>query len=106
MAKEPVAQKIRIRIKGYDYRILDKAVNHIIETVERSGGKSVGPIPLPTEIHKSTVLKSTFKHKDAREQFEIRVHKRLIDVINISARTIDQLMNLELPAGIDVEVKT
>lgn len=99
-------QRIRIKIKGYDYRILDKSVSHIIETIEKSGGKAVGPIPLPTEIRKNTVLKSTFKHKDARDQFEIRVHKRLVDVEDITTRTIDNLMNIELPAGIDIEIKT
>lgn len=99
-------QRIRIKIKGYDYRILDKSVSRIIETIEKSGGKAVGPIPLPTEIRKNTVLKSTFKHKDARDQFEIRVHKRLVDVEDITTRTIDNLMNIELPAGIDIEIKT
>ncbi len=99
-------QKIRIKIRGYDYRILDKSVKHIIDTVERSGAKTVGPIPLPTEIRKTTVLKSTFVHKDSRDQFEIRVHKRLLDVVSLTSRTIDQLMSIELPAGVDIEIKT
>jgi len=99
-------EKIRIKIRGYDYRILDKSVKHIIDSVEKTGAKMIGPIPLPTEIQKMTVLKSTFVHKDARDQYEIRVHKRLIDVVDINTRTIDQLMNIELPAGIDIEIKT
>ena len=99
-------QRIRIKIRGYDYRILDKSVKHIIDTVERSGAKIIGPIPLPTEIQKMTVLKSTFVHKDARDQFEVRVHKRVLDVIDLTNRTIDQLMNIELPAGVDIEIKT
>lgn len=106
MPKEQNKQKIRIKIRGYDYRILDKSVKHIIDTVERSGAKAIGPIPLPTEIKKMTVQKSTFVHKDSRDQYEIRVHKRLIDVVEMTSRTIDQLMNIELPAGIDIEIKT
>jgi len=106
MPKEQNKQKIRIKIRGYDYRILDKSVKHIIDTVERSGAKAIGPIPLPTEIKKITVQKSTFVHKDSRDQYEMRIHKRLIDVVEITSRTIDQLMNIELPAGIDIEIKT
>lgn len=106
MPKSSTKEKIRIKIRGYDYRILDKSVRHIIDTVEKTGAKIIGPIPLPTEIQKMTVLKSTFVHKDARDQFEIRVHKRLVDVVEINTRTIDQLMNIELPAGIDIEIKT
>ena len=106
MVKGETKQKIRIKINGYDYRILDKSVKNIIETVERSGAKVIGPIPLPTEIRKTTVLKSTFKHKDARNQYEIRIHKRLLDVVEMTSRTIDLLMNIELPAGVDIEIKT
>lgn len=106
MASTNKKQKIRIKIRGYDYRILDKSVKHIIDTVERSGAKATGPIPLPTEIKKMTVLKSTFVHKDSRDQYEIRVHKRIIDVYDMTNRTIDQLMNIELPAGVDIEIKT
>jgi len=106
MPRSNSSEKIRIKIRGYDYRILDKSVKHIIETVERTGAKIIGPIPLPTEIQKMTVLKSTFVHKDSRDQYEVRVHKRLLDVVEINNRTIDQLMNIELPAGIDIEVKT
>ena len=106
MPQSKANQIIRIKIRGYDYRILDKAVANIIDTVEKSGAKVTGPVPLPTEIQKTTVLKSTFVHKDSRDQFEVRVHKRVIDVSEITNRTIDQLMNLELPAGIDIEIKT
>lgn len=106
MSPSQAKQKIRIKIRGYDYRILDKAVKNIIDTVEKSGAKAIGPIPLPTEIKKTTVLKSTFVHKDSRDQFEIRIHKRVIDVTEISNRTIDLLMNVELPAGVDIEIKT
>jgi len=101
-----VGERIRIRLKAYDHRIIDKATEKIIETVVRSGAKVIGPIPLPTQIKKMTVLKSTFVHKDSREQFEMRIHKRLIDVIEPSSQTIDQLMNLDLPSGVDIEIKT
>lgn len=106
MVKNVPKQKIRIRLKAYDYRIIDKSARKIIETAERTGAVVVGPIPLPTEKNKITVLKSSFVHKDAREQFEMRVHKRLIDVLEPNAKTIDSLMNLDLPAGVDVEIKT
>lgn len=99
-------QKIRIRLKAYDYRIIDKSAEQIIQTVERSGAKAIGPIPLPTEKKKVTVLKSTFIHKDSRSQYEIRIHKRLIDVISPTEKTIDALMGLDLPAGVDIEIKT
>lgn len=99
-------QKIRIRLKAYDYRIIDKSARKIIETAERTGAQVIGPIPLPTEKNKVTVLKSSFVHKDAREQFEMRIHKRLIDVMEPNAKTIDSLMSLDLPAGVDIEIKT
>jgi len=99
-------QKIRIRLKAYDYRIIDKSARKIIETAERTGAQVIGPIPLPTEKNKVTVLKSSFVHKDAREQFEMRIHKRLIDVLEPNAKTIDSLMSLDLPAGVDIEIKT
>ncbi|MDD3491434.1 MAG: 30S ribosomal protein S10 [Candidatus Pacebacteria bacterium] len=98
-------QRIRIKIKGYDYRILDNSCKQIIETVMRYGNEVVGPIPLPTEIHRYTVNKATFVKKDAREQFEIRIHKRLIEIPNANQRTIEALTNLDLPAGIDIEIK-
>lgn len=107
MAKRTDAQvKIRIRLKAYDYRIIDKSARKIIETAERTGAVVHGPIPLPTEKKKMTVLKSTFVHKDSRDQYEIRTHKRLIDVMDPNAKTIDSLMNLDLPAGVDIEIKT
>ncbi len=101
-----VKQKIRIRLKAYDHRIIDKSARKIIETAERTGAVVTGPIPLPTEKNKVTVLKSPFVHKDSREQFEMRIHKRLIDVYEPSSKTIDSLMSLELPAGVDIEIKT
>lgn len=107
MAKTNSAkQKIRIRLKAYDYRIIDKSARKIIETAERTGAVVIGPIPLPTEKNKITVLKSSFVHKDAREQFEMRIHKRLIDVLEPNTKTIDALMSLDLPAGVDIEIKT
>lgn len=104
--KSEPKQKIRIRLKAYDHRIIDKSARKIIETAERTGAVVTGPIPLPTEKNKVTVLKSPFVHKDAREQFEMRIHKRLIDVYDPSAKTIDSLMSLDLPAGVDIEIKT
>lgn len=98
--------KIRIRLKAYDSRIIDKSAHKIIDTAERTGAVVVGPIPLPTERSLITVLRSPHVHKDAREQFEVRVHKRLIDVHEPSAKTVDSLMSLELPAGVEIELKT
>lgn len=103
---EALKQKIRIRLKAYDHRIIDKSARKIIETAERTGAVVTGPVPLPTEKSKVTVLKSPFIHKDSREQFEMRIHKRLIDVMDPSAKTIDSLMSLDLPAGVDIEIKT
>lgn len=104
--KDEPKQRIRIRLKAYDHRIIDKSARKIIETAERTGAVVTGPIPLPTEKNSVTVLKSTFIHKDAREQFEMRIHKRLIDVYEPSSKTIDSLMSLDLPAGVDIEIKT
>jgi len=103
--KEEPKQKIRIRIRAYDHKLIDNSAKQIVETAMRYGADVVGPIPLPTEIHKYTVNRSTFVHKDSREQFEIRVHKRFIDIFNPTPKTIDALMNLNLPAGTDVEIK-
>ncbi len=100
------SQRLRIRVRAYDHKILDNSVRQIVETVERSGAQFVGPVPLPVEIRKYTVNRSTFVHKDAREQFEMRVHKRLIDILNPNSKVIDALTSLNLPAGVDVEVKT
>lgn len=99
-------QKIRVRLKAYDHRIIDKSARKILDTAIRTGAQVLGPIPLPTDKKMVTVLKSTFVHKDAREQFEQRIHKRLIDVLDPTPKTIDSLMNLDLPAGVDIEIKT
>ncbi len=99
-------QRIRVRLKAYDHRIIDKSARKILDTAIRTGAQVLGPIPLPTDKKVVTVLKSTFVHKDAREQFEQRVHKRLIDVLDPTPKTIDSLMNLDLPAGVDIEIKT
>ena len=100
-----VSQRIRIKLKAYDNKIIDKSARQIVDTIERVGGKVIGPVPLPTETHKYTVNRSPFIYKDAREQFEMRVHKRLIDITNPASKIIDALMNLNLPAGVDIEVK-
>ena len=99
-------QKIRIKLKAYDHRILDNAVTKIVETVKRTGGDIVGPVPLPTEIEKFTILRAVHKYKDSREQFERRTHKRLIDIKNPSKETIDALAHLDLPSGVDIKIKT
>ena len=98
--------KIRIRLKAYDHRSLDLAASKIVETVKRTGGKVSGPVPLPTEIQKYTILRAVHKDKDSREQFEMRTHKRLIDIVEPSKETIDALAHLDLPSGVDIEIKT
>ncbi|MGC8651250.1 MAG: 30S ribosomal protein S10 [Minisyncoccia bacterium] len=98
-------QKVRIKIKGYDHRILDNSCRQILEAAIRYGSEVIGPIPLPTEIHRFTVNRSTFVKKDAREQFEMRIHKRLIEIINPNPKTIEALTNINLPAGVDIEIK-
>ena len=97
--------KIRIRLKAYDHRSLDLAASKIVETVKRTGGKVYGPVPLPTEIQKYTILRAVHKDKDSREQFEMRTHKRLIDIVEPSKETIDALQHLDLPSGVDIEIK-
>ncbi|MBU2229596.1 30S ribosomal protein S10 [Patescibacteria group bacterium] len=104
-ADTKVVQRIRIKIKAYDSKIIDQSTRTIIETAERSGAKISGPVPLPTEKNKYTVNRSSFVHKTSREQYEMRIHKRLIDIIDPTAKTIDTLMSLSLPAGVDVEIK-
>ena len=99
------SQKIRIKLKAYDHRLLDRSTVEIIETVRRTGAIVLGPVPLPTEINRWTVLRSPHVDKKSREQFEIRTHKRLVDIVNPNQRTIDALMKLDLPAGVDVEIK-
>ncbi len=99
------SDKIRIRLKEYDYRVLDQSTSDIVETAKRTGAQLAGPIPLPTEINKWTVLRSPHVDKKSREQFEIRTHKRLIDIFEPTPQTVDALMKLDLPAGVDVEIK-
>jgi small subunit ribosomal protein S10 len=98
-------QKIRIRLKAYDHRILDQSVSEIVETAKRTGAKVAGPIPLPTVLNKFTVLRSPHVDKKSREQFEIRTHKRLLDILEPTPQTVDALMKLDLSAGVDVEIK-
>jgi small subunit ribosomal protein S10 len=98
-------QKIRIRLKAFDHRLLDQSARQIVDAAERTGAQVVGPVPLPTRIEKFTVIRSPFIDKDSREQFEIRTHKRLIDVLEPGSKTVDQLMRLQLPAGVDIEIK-
>jgi small subunit ribosomal protein S10 len=98
-------QKIRIRLKAYDYKLLDQSAGEIVETAKRTGAKVAGPIPLPTRINKFTVLRSPHVDKKSREQFEIRTHKRLLDILEPTSQTLDALMKLDLSAGVDVEIK-
>ena len=98
-------QRIRIRLKAFDHRILDQSAIQIVDTAQQTGARVSGPIPLPTEIDKYTVIRSPFIDKDSREQFEIRTHKRLIDVLNPGQKTINALMRLNLPAGVDIQIK-
>ncbi len=104
-AGEESKQRIRIKIKAFDHKIIDQSTRTIIETAQRSGAQVFGPIPLPIEKSKYTVNKSTFVHKDARDQYEMRIHKRLVDIVEPTAKTIEALTNLSLPAGVDVEIK-
>lgn len=103
----PVASpKIRIKLKAYDHKLIDQSARQIVEAIERDGATIAGPTPLPTSKKKYTVNRSTFVHKNARDQYEIRVHKRLIDIVQPTPRTVDTLMTLNLPAGVDVSMKT
>ena len=97
--------KVRIRLKAYDHRILDQAAIKIVETVKRTGGEVSGPVPLPTEIQKYTILRAVHKYKDSREQFEMRTHKRLIDINNPSKETVEALTHLDLPSGVEIQIK-
>ena len=104
--EEKVAiQRMRIRLRAYDHKVIDNSANQIVEVAQRYGVDFLGPVPLPTEIKKYTVNRSTFVHKDSREQFEMRIHKRLIDILNPTPKVIDSLMNLTLPAGVEIEIK-
>ena len=96
---------LRIKLKAYDHRVLDKAVGRVVEAVKSTGGEISGPIPLPTEIEKFTILRAVHKYKDSREQFEMRTHKRLIVINNPSKETVDALQHLDLPSGVDIQIK-
>ena len=98
-------ERVRIKLTAYEHRILDTAAAKIVETVKRTGGTVSGPVPLPTEIEKYTILRAVHKYKDSREQFERRTHKRLIDITNPSKETIDALSHLDLPSGVEIEIK-
>ena len=103
--EEVAVPRIRIKIRAYDHKIIDQSTKTIIDTAIRSGATIAGPVPLPTEKSKFTINRSTFVHKDARDQYEMRIHKRLVDILNPTAKTVDDLSNLNLPAGVDVEIK-
>ena len=99
------SQKIRIRLKGFDHEIVDQSAKLIVETAQQTGARVSGPIPLPTERNLYTVIRSPHKYKESREEFEMRTHKRLIDILDPSSSTVDSLMRLDLPAGVDIEIK-
>jgi small subunit ribosomal protein S10 len=99
------SQRIRIKLKAYDHNLIDQSAHRIVETAKRTGAKISGPVPLPTQKEVITILRATHKYKDSREQFEIRTHKRLIDIMEANAKTTDALMRLDLPAGVDIEIK-
>lgn len=105
VVEEEVKPRIRIRLRAYDSKVIDSSCRQIVETALRYGAEVTGPVPLPTEIHKYTVNRSSFVHKDSREQFEMRIHKRLIDILNPNPKVIDALTSLTLPAGVDIEIK-
>lgn len=100
-----VKEKIRIRLKGYDHKLVDASAEKIVETAKRTGARVSGPVPLPTEKQIITILRAVHKYKDSREQFEMRTHKRLIDIHNPNPRTVDAMMKLDLPAGVEIEIK-
>ena len=103
--KEEAGSRVRIKIRAYDHKVIDQSTRTIIDTATRTGASMRGPVPLPTEKHKYTVNRSTFVHKNAREQYEMRVHKRLLDIMDPTPKTVESLMSLNLPAGVDVEIK-
>ena len=105
VTEKEIKPKIRIRLRAYDHKVIDGSAKQIIEVVLRHGAEVLGPVPLPTEINKFTVNRSSFIHKDAREQFEMRTHQRIIDILNPNPKVIDALMTLTLPAGVDIEIK-
>ena len=99
------SQRIRIKLKAYDHNLIDQSAHRIVETAKRTGAEISGPVPLPTQKEIITILRATHKYKDSREQFEIRTHKRLIDILEANAKTTEALMRLDLPAGVDIEIK-
>ncbi len=99
------SQKIRIKLKAYDHQLIDQSAQKIVETAERTGAKVAGPIPLPTKKEIITILRAVHKYKDSREQFEMRTHKRLIDILEPTPKTVDSLLKISLPAGVDIEIK-
>ena len=101
-----MAQRIRIRLKAYDHKVLDQAADRIVDTARRTSARTAGPIPLPTEINKMTVIRGPFIDKDSREQFEMRTHKRIVDILDPNPRVVDALMRLNLPAGVSIEIKS
>ncbi len=103
--EEEVKSRLRIKLRAYDHKVIDNSTRQIVEAALRYGVEILGPVPLPTETHKYTVNRSSFIHKDSREQFEMRVHKRLVDILNPTPKVIDALMSLTLPAGVDIEIK-
>lgn len=103
---EEVHQRLRIKIRAYDHKIIDQSTKTIIDTAIRTGAKIKGPVPLPTERSTYTVIRSSFVHKNSREQYEMRTHKRLVDIIDPTPKTVDALTNLSLPAGVDIEIKS
>jgi small subunit ribosomal protein S10 len=98
-------QKIRIKLKGFDHKVVDQSAQQIVEAVERTGAVVVGPVPLPTRIQKLSVIRSTFIDKDSQEQFEIRTHKRLIDIVETTSKTIEALTKLNMPSGVEIDIK-
>ena len=105
MATKPSSQTIRIRLKAFDHRLIDRSAREIVDTAKRTGARVLGPIPLPTKIEKYTLLRSPHVNKKARDQFEIRTHKRILDIVEPTDKTVDALMKLDLAAGVDVEIK-
>ena len=103
--KTEAKPKLRIKLRAYDHKLIDKSARQIVEIALRNGAEILGPVPLPVEVRKYTVNRSTFVHKDARDQYEMRIHKRMIDIIDPTAKTIEDLTNLSLPSGVDVEIK-
>jgi len=105
LKKEETKPRLRVKLRAYDHKVIDNGAKQIVDIVLRHGGDAIGPIPLPTEIKKFTVNRSTFVHKDAREQFEMRIHKRMIDIVGPDKKVVEAMRDINLPAGVDIEVK-